>query len=108
MPGCCPYITCCLPITIPALCRFFQSLNGSLIFSIRASKLNLGLLQLVLVLAFFLAHDHVTLGKISLDSEAVLLVAISCLLQVSISVMVAWRLRGSPCSLVEFAVSSAS
>jgi hypothetical protein len=65
-----------LPLSVPSSSSLLEDLDGSFIFVAVGGHLNLRLLQLRLVLALFLAHDHVTLGKVSLDLQTVLLEAI--------------------------------
>lgn len=65
------------PVSVPPTGCLFEDLDRRLVVALRVRELYLRLLQLGLVLALFLAHDHVSLREEALDLEAVVLVAIA-------------------------------
>lgn len=75
------HIARCLPLLVPTARGLFEDLHSRFVVAAVGCKLDLRLLQLCLVLTFFLTHYHVSLSKISLDTETILLIAISSLQQ---------------------------
>lgn len=71
------HIASSFPLFIPPTSCFFEHLYCGLVFTAVRSKLDLGLLKFRFVLPLFLTHDHVSLGQVPLDPQAVLLVAVS-------------------------------
>jgi hypothetical protein len=66
-----------LPVAVPAARRLLKDLDGSLVLGARRRQVDLRLLELGLVLALLVAHDHVRLGEEALDLQTVLLVAVA-------------------------------
>ena len=71
------HITSGLPVSVPPSGGFLEDLDCSLVLGAVRGQLNLSLFQLRLVLPLLLAHDHVPLGQISLDAQAILFISIT-------------------------------
>jgi hypothetical protein len=68
-----------LPFAVPAGGCFFEDLYSLLVFAAGCRHLDLRLLQLGLVFALLLAHNHVALSEVTLDLQTVLFVAVASL-----------------------------
>jgi hypothetical protein len=72
-----------LPLLVPAASCFFQDLDSRLIVIRVGRHVDLSLLQLGLVLALLLSHDHMALSKIALDPQTILFIFVATLVHVS-------------------------
>ena len=70
------YIASLFPLAVPPFGSLLKSLDSRFVFGIRGCKSKLCLFESCFVLPFLLPHNHVSLGEVSLDFEAILLVAV--------------------------------